>query len=243
VAENLFTGPVAERYDLASPDMYAPSVLEPAVSFLADAARGGTALELGIGTGRVALPLHRRGVEVHGIDISADMVAQLRAKPGSDAIAVTIGDFATTRLPGTFSLVYLVYNTISNLTTQDEQVACFRNAARHLAPGGRFVVELLVPDLQRLPPGALALPFEVSPSHLGFDEIDVATQRGVSQHYFITGDRVARFDTPYRYVWPAELDLMARLAGLERRERWADWDRSPFTSQSRKHISVWERPT
>ena len=212
------------------------------MSFLADAARAGAALELGIGTGRVALPLHRRGVEVHGVDISPDMVAQLRAKPGADAIAVTIGDFATTKVPGAFSLVYLVYNAISNLTTQDEQVACVRNAAWHLVPGGRLVVELWVPDLQRLPPGALALPFEVSPSHLGFDEIDVATQRGVSHHYFINGDRVARFDSPYRYVWPAELDLMARMAGLALRERWADWDRSPFTSQSRKHVSVWERP-
>jgi SAM-dependent methyltransferase len=243
VPENIFTGLVAEGYDLASPDMYDPSVLDPTVSFLADAARAGAALELGIGTGRVALPLYRRGVEVHGVDISADMVAQLRAKPGSDAIAVTIGDFATTKVPGTFSLVYLVYNTISNLTTQDEQVACFRNAAWHLSPGGCFVVELWVPDLQRLPPGALALPIEVTPSHLGFDEIDVATQRGVFHHYFIEDDRVARFDTPYRYVWPAELDLMARIAGLELRERWADWDRSPFTSQSRKHVSVWERPT
>ena len=150
------------------------------------------------------MPLHHRGVEVHGIDISADMVAQLRAKPGSDAIAVTIGDFATTKVPGTFSLVYLVYNTISNLTTQDEQVACFRNAARHLSPGGRFVVELWVPDLQRLPPGALALPFDVSPSHLGFDEIDVATQRGVSHHYFIDG----RSRRPVRH--PVSLRLAGR---------------------------------
>jgi SAM-dependent methyltransferase len=241
VPQNIFTGPVAEGYDLGSQEMYEPPVLEPTVDFLADAARGGAALEFGIGTGRVALPLSQSGVEVHGIDISADMVAQLRAKPGADAIGVTVGDFATTRAPGTFSLVYLVYNAISNLTTQDEQVQCFQNAARHLVPAGRLVIELWVPDLQRLPPGAIALPFEVSASHLGFDELDVATQQGVSHHYFIAGDRVARFDSPFRYVWPAELDLMARIAGLTRRERWADWDHSPFTSESRKHISVWER--
>jgi SAM-dependent methyltransferase len=242
VPQNIFTGPIAEGYDLASPDMYEPGVLEPAVSFLADAARGGAALEFGIGTGRVALPLSQRGIEVHGIDLSTDMVTHLRAKPGSESIVVTVGDFATTKVPGVFSLVYLVYNAISNLTTQDEQVECFRNAARHLIPGGCLAIELWVPDLQRLPPGALALPFEVSHSHLGFDEIDVATQQGVSHHYFIVGDRVARFDSPYRYVWPAELDLMARIAGLDLRQRWGDWDRSPFTSQSRKHVSVWERP-
>jgi SAM-dependent methyltransferase len=187
--------------------------------------------------------VHQRRVEVHGIDISADMVAQLRAKPGSEGIPVTIGDFTTTKVTGAFSLVYLVYNVISNLTTQDEQVECIRNAADHLGPGGRLVVELWIPDLRRFPPGAVALPFEVGPSHLGFDEIDVATQRGVSHHYFVGTDRVARFDSPYRYVWPAELDLMARIAGMRVRERWADWDRSPFTSESRKHISVWERPS
>lgn len=240
--QNVFTGRVAERYDSDSPDMYEPGVLEPAVTFLADAARSGAALEFGIGTGRVALPLHQRDVEVHGIDISPDMEAQLRAKPGSEAIAVAIGDFATTKVPGVFSLVYLVYNVISNLTTQDEQVECFRNGAAHLGPGGRLVIELWIPDLQRFPPGAVALPFEVGETHLGFDEIDIATQQGVSHHYFIAGDRVGRFDSPYRYVWPAELDLMARIAGLRLRERWGDWDRSPFTSESRKHISVWERP-
>jgi len=242
VPQNIFTGRFAEGYDLGSSDMYEPRVLEPTVSFLADAARDGAALEFGIGTGRVALPLSQRGVEVHGIEISPDMVKQLRAKPESEALVVTVGDFATTRVSGSFSLVYLVYNAISNLTAQDEQVECFRNAARHLALGGRLVIELWVPDLQRFPPDALALPFEVSPSHIGFDEIDVATQQGVSHHYFIAGDRVALFDSPYRYVWPAELDLMARIAGLNLRERWGDWDRSPFTSQSRKHISVWERP-
>ena len=240
--QNIFTGRVAEGYDRSSPDMYEPGVLEPTVSFLAEAARNGAALELGIGTGRVALPLSQRGVEVHGIDISHDMVTQLRAKPGSEVIGVTVGDFATTKVPGTFSLVYLVYNAISNLTTQAEQVECFRNAAGHLAPGGRLVIELWIPDLRRFPPGAAALPFEVTPTHLGFDEIDTATQQGVSHHYMVDGDRVALFDSPYRYVWPAELDLMARIAGLSLRERWGDWDRSPFTSESSKHISVWEQP-
>jgi SAM-dependent methyltransferase len=228
VPENLFTGRIAETYDLESSDMYEPAVLERTVRFLADAARGGAVLEFGIGTGRVALPLRQRGVEVQGIDISADMVAQLRAKPGADGIPVAVGDFATTKVPGTFSLVYLVYNAISNLTTQDEQVECFRNAAEHLGPDGRLVIELWIPDLRRFPPGAVALPFDVGPSHLGFDEI-------------VGTDRVARFDSPYRYVWPAELDLMARIAGMRLRERWTDWDRSPFTSESPKHISVWER--
>jgi SAM-dependent methyltransferase len=242
VPHNIFVGRVAEGYDQGSQDMYEQAVLEPAVTFLADTASGGAALEFGIGTGRVALPLSQRGVTVSGIDISADMVAQLRAKQGSEDIAVTVGDFAKTQVPGHFSLVYLVYNALSNLTTQDEQVECFQNAAHHLAPGGRFVIELWLPDLQRFPPGALALPFAVSPSHLGFDEIDVASQQGVSHHYSIVGDRVALFDSPWRYAWPAELDLMARIAGLNLLARWADWDRSPFTSQSRKHISVWEQP-
>jgi SAM-dependent methyltransferase len=241
VPHNIFVGRVAEGYDAGSEDMYDPVVLEPAVDFLEDAARGGSALEFAIGTGRVALPLSRRGVAVHGIDISADMLAQLRAKPGAAAIQVTIGDFATTKVEGDFELVYLVYNTISNLTTQDEQVACFCNAAAHLSEGGRFVIELGQPNLRRFPPGAVAVPFEVSDTHLGFDELDTATQLGVSRHYFVTGDHVARFDTPFRYTWPAELDLMARIAGLRLRERWGDWDRTPFTSESVKHISVWER--
>jgi SAM-dependent methyltransferase len=241
MADDIFTGWVAEGYD-RDRRMFEAGLLERTVSFLAGLAGSGPALEFGIGTGRVALPLSERGVDVHGIDLSPDMVEQLRKKPGSDRIDVTIGDFATTTVPGVFSLVYVVYNTISNLTTQDEQVDCFRNAAAHLAPGGCFVVELGVPDLRRFPPGAVALPFHVSPEHLGFDTIDVASQRGVSHHYVIDRDRVAIFDTPYRYAWPAELDLMARIAGLEPRERWADWDRTPFTSESGKHISVWQRP-
>jgi SAM-dependent methyltransferase len=240
--QNNFTGLVAEDYDAGSANMYDPAVLEPAVRFLADVAAGGAALEFGIGTGRVALPLSRRGIEVHGIDISADMIRALRAKPGAEAINTVIGDFATTSLLGRFKLVYLVYNVISNLTTQAEQVECFRNAARHLVPGGRLVIELWIPELRRFPPGAVAIPFDMSPSHVGFDELDVATQQGVSHHYFIEGDRITRFDSPYRYVWPSELDLMAQIAGLDFRERWADWDRSPFDSDSRKHVSVYQSP-
>jgi len=242
VPNNIFTGWVAECYDDDSEMMNDPGLLDRTVSFLADAAHDGAALEFGIGTGRVALPLSQTGLAVHGIDISADMVSQLRSKPGAEAIGVTIGDFATTHVPGAFSLIYLVFNVISNLTTQDEQVECFRNAARHLSPGGRVVIELGVPDLQRFPPGTLAQPFEISPAHIGFDTIDVSTQQGASHHYLIRGDRVALFESPFRYAWPAELDLMARIAGLALRERWDDWGRSPFTSESRKHISVWERP-
>jgi SAM-dependent methyltransferase len=241
VPDDNFTGWVAEGYD-SDPRMSDVGLLDRTVAFLAEVAGRGPALEFGIGTGRVALPLSTRGIQVHGIDLSQDMVDQLRAKPDADRVGVTIGDFAKTTVPGEFSLVYLVYNTISNLTTQDEQVECFRNAAAHLIPGGCFVIEVVVPNLRRFPPGAVAQPFDVSAEHLGFDTIDVATQRGVSHHYVIDRDRVAIFETPYRYVWPAELDLMARIARLELRERWADWDRTSFTSDSGKHISVWERP-
>jgi SAM-dependent methyltransferase len=241
VPQNLFTGRVAEGYDLGSPQMYEPSLLAATADFLSAQARGGRALELGIGTGRVALPLSERGVAVSGIDISADMIEQLRRKPGADAIEAVVGDFATTVVPGEFSLVYVVFNSITNLLEQTEWVQAFRNASRHLGPAGRFVMELMVPDLRRFPPGATALPFEVSSDHLGFDTLDVATQRGVSHHYYLSEGKVGRFDSPYRYAWPAELDLMAAMASMKLCDRWADWDRSPFTSESRKHISVWER--
>jgi SAM-dependent methyltransferase len=198
-------------------------------------------LEFGIGTGRVALPLSERGIDVYGIDISADMLDQLRAKPGASSITTTVGDFATTVVPGEFALVYVVYNSISNLLEQSEWVETFRNAARHLAPGGHFLMELWVPDLRRFPPGAAALPFDVSPNHLGFDTLDIATQCGVSHHYFFVDGQVGQFESPFRYAWPAELDLMAEIAGMQLLERWADWDRSPFTADSRKHISVWQR--
>lgn len=237
--KNYFDGQIAENYDLA-PDIFEPAVVDPVVSFLADLAGRGPALELGIGTGRIALPLSRRGVRVHGIELSPAMVARLRTKPDSEDVAVTIGDFASARVEGTFRLAYLVYNTITNLTTQDEQVECFCNVARHLEPGGLFVIELEVPPLQRLPPGETVRAFTVDPPHLGFDEIDVASQQGVSHHYWVAGGTGVVHSMPYRFVWPSELDLMARIAGMALRQRWGNWDREPFTANSRKHISVWE---
>jgi SAM-dependent methyltransferase len=232
---------IAAGYDAGSPEMFDPAVVDPVVDFLADIAGKGDALELGVGTGRIALPLSQRGVRVHGIDVSPAMIAQLRAKPGAEAIGVTVGDFATARVDGTFQLAYLVYNTIENLTTQDEQVACFRNVAAHLRPGGCFVIEVEVPQLQRLPPGETVRAFTVTPTHLGFDEIDVATQTAVSHHYGMARDRLERWSMPFRYVWPSELDLMAQLAGMTLRERWGSWTRAPFTSASTTHVSVWER--
>jgi SAM-dependent methyltransferase len=241
VPEIYFDERIAAGYDATSADMYEPEVLDPAVNFLADLAGTGAALEFGVGTGRIAVPLSQRGFPVHGIDISSAMVARLQAKPGADDIGVTIGDFATTKVPRPFTLVYLVYNTISNLTTQEEQSECFRNAAAHLEPGGHFVIEVVVPDLQRLPPGETVRAFKVTPTHLGFDQIDVATQTSISHHYFMVDGRLETFSSPFRYVWPSELDLMARLAGMTLRERWSDWNRQPFTSDSRSHVSVWEK--
>ena len=241
MAEDYFDEPVAARFDERYADLAEPAIVEPMVDFLVERAGGGAALELGIGTGRIALPLARRGVRVHGIELSEAMVARLRAKPGAEEIGVTIGDFATARVEGTFTLAYLVANTIMNLTTQEEQVACFRNVAAHLDPGGCFVIEVGVPGLRRLPPGETFQLFDVSPRHVGFDEYDVARQGLVSHHYWIEGDKVEVFSPPFRYVWPSELDLMAQLAGMTLRERYAGWKREPFTSESEKHVSVWER--
>jgi SAM-dependent methyltransferase len=241
--EDHFGEDVARRFDERYGYESDPAVVDPMVDFLAELAGNGSALELGVGTGRIALPLARRGVRVHGIDLSEAMVARLRAKPGADEIDVTIGDFATTRVDGTFSVAYLVANTIMNLTTQDEQVACFQNAADHLEPGGSFVIEVGVPGLRRLPPGETFQPFDVSPTHLGFDEYDVARQGLVSHHYWIEDGRVEVLSPPFRYVWPSELDLMARLAGMSLRERWSGWKREPFTSESTMHVSVWVRLT
>jgi SAM-dependent methyltransferase len=232
---------VAAQYDELSADMFEPAVVDPAVDFLADLAGQGAALELGIGTGRIAVPLARRGIRVHGIDLSEAMVARLRAKPGAEQIAVTIGDFATTSVEGRFSVAYLVFNTIGNLTTQDEQVACFQNAAAHLGPGGCFVIEVGVPQLQRLPLGETVRTFALTPTHLGFDEYDVVSQGLISHHYLIEDGKLDASSLPLRYVWPAELDLMARLAGMTLRERWGGWKREPFTSDSTKHVSVWEK--
>jgi SAM-dependent methyltransferase len=239
--ENHFGEGVAERYDESSGNMFEPAVVDPAVDFLAG---HGAALELGIGTGRIALPLARRGIRVHGIDLSEAMVARLRAKPGAERIGVTIGDFATTTVDDRFSVAYLVFNTIMNLTTQDGQVACFQNVAAHLEPGGCFVIEVGVPALQRLPPGETVRPFDVTPTHLGFDEYDVATQGLISHHYSSVEDgRFEALSMPFRYVWPSELDLMARLAGMTLRERWSGWKRQPFTSESTSHVSVWQTPS
>jgi SAM-dependent methyltransferase len=239
--DGYFDEPVAARYDESSAEMFEPAVVEPAVDFLAELAGNGRALELGIGTGRIALPLAARRVPVHGIDKSKAMVARLRAKPGGGDIGVTIGDFATAKADGTFSVAYLVFNTIMNLTSQDEQVACFQNVASQLEPGGCFVIEVGIPSLQRLPPGETFRPFEVSATKLGFDEIDIASQGLISHHYTVVDDKLEVVSMPFRYVWPAELDLMARLAGMTLRERWSGWRREPFTSESRKHVSVWEK--
>jgi SAM-dependent methyltransferase len=242
VPENYFDERIAERYETYWPELFDPAVVDPAVNFLVDLAGTGAALELGVGTGRIALPLSQRGVRVHGIELSQAMVDQLQAKPGAADIDVTIGDFATTKVDGTFKLAYLVRNTIMNLTTQDEQVACFHNVAAHLEPGGRFVIEVGVPALQRLPPGETVRAFSVSPTWLGFDEYDIAAQILFSHHYWIVDGQVEIFSAPYRYVWPSELDLMARLAGMTLRERWSGWAREPFTSDSTTHVSVWEKP-
>jgi SAM-dependent methyltransferase len=227
---------VAASYDDPSDDMFNPALVDTVADVLAGLAGGGRALELGIGTGRIALPLARRG-----IDLSRAMVARLRAKPGGDAIGVTIGDFATTQVDGTFRLAYLVFNTIMNLTTQEAQVACFRNAAAHLEPGGCFIIEVGVPELRMLPPGQNVVPFHVSPTRWAFDIYDVATQATSSNYVTVDGGRGEYRSIPFRYVWPAELDLMAQLAGMQLRDRWEGWTRQPFTSESRQHVSVWEK--
>src|SRR5258707_2790443 len=234
VEENYFDEPVAAHYDDDETGMFAPESVDPVVDLLAELAGHGAALELGIGTGRIALPLTQRGVRVHGIELSSAMLARLRAKPGAEQIDVTIGDFATTKVDGTFSLAFLVFNTINNLTTQDEQVACFQNVATHLEPGGCFVIEVGVPALQRLPPGDTFQPFHVSETHLGIDEYDVANQRLVSHHFRAVGGTFEKRSIPFRYVWPSELDLMARLAGMTLRGRWSGWKAGPFTGDSTK---------
>jgi SAM-dependent methyltransferase len=237
-----FPDDVAATYDDADAPMFQADFLGPELDLLTDLAGGGRALELGIGTGRIALLLAARGVAVHGIDLSEAMVARLRAKPGGDAIGVTVGDFATTRVEGRFTVAYLVFNTIMNLTTQAAQVACFRNAAAHLEPGGCFVIEVGVPDLRRLPPGQTVVPFDVRPTGWAYDVYDVATQTMSSNYVDVDGDRGRFRSIPFRYVWPAELDLMAELAGMRLRDRWDGWTREPFTSESAQHVSVWQKP-
>jgi len=231
----------AAVYDDLEAEMFDAAVVTPVVETLANLAGQGRALEFGIGTGRIALPLAERGVRVQGIDASEAMVAKLRAKPGGKEIDVTIGDFATTRVDGRFSLVYLVFNTIFNLVTQEEQVACFRNAAGHLDAGGCFVVELGVPDLQRLPPGQNISVIGVDARALSFDVYDVVTQRLTSHHFVMSEERLSSYPVEGRYAWPSELDLMGRLAGLSWRERWGGWKQEPFASLSRSHVSVYAK--
>jgi SAM-dependent methyltransferase len=233
---------VAASYDAAVADRFTPEAVDPAVDVLAELASDGVAVEFAVGTGRLALPLAARGTTVHGIDFSEAMLNELRRKPGADQIAVTMGDMTTARVCDDASLVFLVFNTIGNLRTQQQQVACFRNAAAHLRPGGCFVIENMVPNLFGLAPGETIRPFDVSANHLGFDEfVDRTNQILVSHHYFIDGDRVRTVSGAFRYVWPSELDLMAELAGLSFESRWADWLRSPFTDTSPSHVSVWRK--
>ncbi|GGT42664.1 methyltransferase [Streptomyces kurssanovii] len=240
---NLWGADVARRYDTPGSGMFAPEVLGPTVDRLAELAGEGAALEFAIGTGRVAVPLAGRGVPVAGIEMSEPMIEQLRTKADEATIPVVVGDMATTVAPGKFSLVYLVYNTISNLLTQAEQVECFRNAARHLEPGGRFVVELWVPELRKLPPGQAATVWQYDPGYIGLDTYDVLRQHVVSHHFrFDETERALLFRSPHRYIWPAELDLMAQLAGFDLEARHADWAGAAFTAESRSHVSVYRIP-
>ncbi len=237
--QNVFTGEVAANYDADCAEISTPEVLKPMLDVLEGLAAGGRALELAIGTGRVGLLLAARGVPVTGIELSEDMVAELRAKPGADAVPVIIGDMATTRVPGTYNLVYLVFNTLSNLLEQAEQVSCFANAAAHLVPGGTFVVEIGEPDLRRFPPGAAAVPFEVGGHHLGFDTYDLVAQRLTSHHYWPGEGR--QTDSHHRMVWFGEMDLMARMAGMRLRERWADWQGTPPSNDNTGLVSIYEK--
>ena len=242
VAETHFDEWIARRYETLWPELFEPAVVEPTVALLADLAGTGAALEFGVGTGRIAVPLSQRGVRVHGIELSQPMITQLR-RQGAEEIGVTHGDFATATVDGAFSLVYLLRNTITNLTSQDEQVDCFRNAARHLETGGAFLIENYIPELRRLPPGETSHVFTATATHIGVGEYDVANQIEVSRHWWVVEGELRTFSSSHRYVWPSELDLMARLAGLVLRNRWSGWQCDPFTADSRSHISVWEKVT
>lgn len=231
---------VAVAYDRDVADRFRDDEIRSTVRLLAELAGDGIAVEFAVGTGRIAVPLAEAGTTVLGIDASAPMLAEFGKKPGAERITATLGDMTSTQVCSDAALVYLVFNTITNLRSQRQQVDCFRNAAAHLAPGGRFVIETGVPQVRRLPPGETIVPFDVSPHHLGFDEyVDLVDQISVSHHYFIDGDRARTGSAAFRYVWPSELDLMAELAGMEREHRWADWERSPFTGESPSHISIW----
>jgi SAM-dependent methyltransferase len=241
--EEIWDVEAAQRYDTPGTGMFAPEVLEPTVDRLAELAAAGQALEFAIGTGRVAVPLAQRGVPVTGIELSPAMIAQLRTKADESTIPVIVGDMASAAAPGKYTLVYLVYNTISNLLTQAEQVGCFRNAAGHLTPGGRFVIELWVPELRVLPPGQQATVWCCQPGYIGLDTYDTLYQQVVSHHFrFDDSGRARLFRTPHRYIWPAELDLMAQMAGFELETRQADWTGTEFTAESRSHVSVYRIP-
>jgi len=241
VAETQFDEWVAQHYQILWPELFDPELVTATVDFLAGLARAGPVLELGVGTGRIAAPLSRHGLRVVGVELSPAMARELqRQHPGAD-VKVMIGDFATVEPGGTFWLAYLLRNTITNLTTQEEQVQTFRNVAAHLPVGGLFVIENYVPELQRLPPGETTHVFTATPDHVGFEVYDVAAQIAVSHHLWVIGGELTRFVSPHRYVWPSELDLMARLAGLSLRERYSGWDRAPFRGDSRSHVSVWEK--
>ena len=240
--DHLWDTEAAQRYD-TDEAMFAPEVLDPTVDLLASLAGDGAALEFAIGTGRVGIPLAERGVPVTGIEFSQPMIDRLREKVDADRLPVTYGDMATTRVEGTFALVFLVFNTIANLLTQAEQVACFRNAAAHLAPGGRFVIELWVPELRALPPGRPATVFAAEEGYIALDTYDVLNQRVVSHHFRFGQGREARVGrTPHRYIWPAELDLMGQMAGFELESRHADFSGAEFTAESRSHVSVYRLP-
>ena len=242
-SSDIWDAATAAAYEDDSAEQFLPDVIGPAVDLLADLAGSGRALGFAIGTGRLGIPLLSRGIAVTGIELSAAMIARLREKVSEADLPVTLGDMATTVVPGEFSLVFLPWNSLSNLKTQQEQVECFRNAARHLVPGGRFVIELWVPPLRRLPPGQTAVPFDISDSHVGFDTYDIARQMCTSHHYTRDKDGSLRYrNGEFRYVWPAECDLVAQLAGLEFESSFADWRRSPFSGDSENHISVWRKP-
>ncbi len=237
-----FAGKIAEAYDGEVAAWFAPAAITPVVDRLVVLARGGACLEFAVGTGRIALPLQARGLRVDGIELSAGMIQQLMAKPGSAALDIRHGDMTSTDMGKTYSVVFLLFNTIMNLTTQDSQVKCFRNASKHLEAGGKFVVEVMVPDLRRLPPGAVAVPFDVTNRHVGFDTYRTAEQKLTSHHVTVGSDGSASYNAiPFRYVWPSELDLMAALAGLKLLSRHADWVETPFDDTSRQHVSVWEK--
>ena len=243
MAETHFDEWIARHYRELWPEVFDPALLDAPVALLAELAGSGRALEFGIGTGRVAVTLNASGVPVHGIELSTAMVDELRRQPDASAIDVTLGDFATMTVDGSFRVVYLLRNTITNLTTQAEQVACFCNAARHLESGGYFVIENYIPELRRLPPGETKLVFTATPTHVGVDEYDVAHQIGTSRHWWVIDGELKTFSSDHRYVWPSELDLMASIAGMSLWERWDDWYRAPFTSDSRSHISIWQKHT